>query len=122
MGLKIVLFAHHGLSSFCLGNFQSGYLGDYFLLAPMPQLVAKGFDPSRGGGFILPVEGASQTPQVFAGMIEVEQFGRSLPAILRHIPYPGGPICDHGWEPSLSKVGSRGIRHLPFVVAKKAPS
>jgi hypothetical protein len=75
MGREIVLFAQHHLSRFSFGDFQSGYLGEHFLLASMPQLVAQGLGPLRGGGFIIPVEGAAQTPQVFAGMIEVEHFG-----------------------------------------------
>jgi hypothetical protein len=95
MGGEIVLFAQHHLASFSFGNFQSGYLGEHLLLAPMPQLVAQGFGPLRGGGFILPIEGAAHAPQVFAGMIEVEQLGRSLPAVLRHIPDPSGSISDH---------------------------
>jgi len=32
----------------------------------MPQLMAERFSPLRGGGFIILVEGAPQTPQVFA--------------------------------------------------------
>src|SRR5476651_1279878 len=95
MGGEIVLFAHHRLARFAFGNFQSGDRGEHFLLAPMPQLVAKGFGPPRSGGFIIPVEGAPQTPQVFTGMIEVEQLGRALPSVLRHIPDPGGAIADH---------------------------
>jgi hypothetical protein len=102
MRREIVLFAHHHLSSLSFRNFQSGYLGQHLFLAPMPQFMAKGFGPPRGGAFIIPVEGASQAPQVFAGMVEVEQLGRSLPVILRHLPYPGGAICDH--QPSPGRV------------------
>jgi hypothetical protein len=114
MSCKIILFTQDYLSSFSFRHWQSGDFGEHFLLASMSQLVTKRFSPPRGGGFIISVKTTPQTPQVFAGMIEVEQFGRAFPAVLRHIPDPGGSIgydelCAGSAQPAAQ---SPGLTHL----------
>src|SRR5215472_14756894 len=94
MGREIILFALDHLAGLSFGNFQSRYPGQHFLFASMPQLVAQRLGPLRSGGFIILVESAPQTPQVFAGMIEIEQLGCSLPTVLGDIPNPRSAITN----------------------------
>jgi hypothetical protein len=60
----------------------------------MPQLVAQGLSALRGGGFIIPVEGAAQTPQVLAGIcLRQEQNLRILSPLVQKNGVEAKNIC-----------------------------
>ena len=61
----------------------------------MAQLVAAWLDPLRGSHLVVTVQGPAQIPEMLAGMIEVQYFGRARPAVLRHIPNPRGSVSHH---------------------------
>jgi hypothetical protein len=61
----------------------------------MPELVAQRFAPLGCGSLAIPLQCASQVPQMFGGMKEVEHFNGSRPAILCYLPNPRCAITHH---------------------------
>jgi hypothetical protein len=60
----------------------------------MAQLVSPGFHPSRGCRFAAG-ERPPRFPQMLAGVIKIQHFGRALPAVSCHVPNPRCAIAQH---------------------------
>ena len=65
---------------------QRPNLSQDFLFLPMPQPVQACFDPRPARRFVLGMQRLAQTPEVLAGVVEVQHLGRPAPPVLRHVP------------------------------------
>jgi hypothetical protein len=52
---------------------------------------------------------------MFGGVIKVEQFAGSLPAVLRHVPNPRGTVTHHQFVPGPAQPVTQS---LPMAAAK----
>ena len=65
------------------------------MLGGVAKLMEQRLDPSCGLLGTLGVNMVGEAPEVFAGVIEVQSFGRLAEALIEQVPYPDGSI-DHG--------------------------
>src|SRR5271169_2285429 len=92
MRFKVVFFASNHLASFTASFLELNNLAQYSLFLTVSQLVSEGLNPLRELRLGFSVQSTSQTPQVFATVIKVQKFHRTVPAILLEVPHPFGSI------------------------------
>jgi hypothetical protein len=75
----------------------------------MPELVAQRFAPLGCGSLVIPLQCASQVPQMFGGIKEVEHFNGSRPAILCYLPNPRCAITHHQFVLSSAQAMEQNL-------------
>ena len=113
MRFKVVAFAPNDLAHLAASFLELSNLAQGSFFLSMSQLVSQGFDPLRERRFLFPVQSPSQSPQMFAAVIKVQEFQRVLPAILLQVPHPFGSIAQVeqlAGAPSPSRKASQWSR------------